>query len=145
MVSPLSSISNFTHYGYGINFRSQEKDNKLNFVPKMRSPLTTDVFEKATNGGVNGSVDTLKKIHDLIPYVEIKKISPNARETERIKKIEEERKHIAQTITKRTEYNTRQLRLAGVPEREVKKYLTIDGRVNDEGKRILRDKGKKWQ
>ena len=75
----------------------------------------------------------------------LKKFDPSTRKRERDKKIENELEHIAQPIRKRTEYNTKQLKAAGVKEADIKKYLTIDGHVTDAGKKILREKGKSYK
>ena len=59
--------------------------------------------------------------------------------------LEEERKHLSQLTRERTEYNTRQLKSAGVKDADVKKYLKTDGHVTEEGKRLLREKGKSYK
>lgn len=129
-----------------INFRSNhESMGSLGFQPRMRQPLLIDIFEKTTSGGINGSKNSAEKIQDLFPFAKVKSLAPSTRETERNKRIEEEKKHIAQTITKRTEYNKSQLRSAGIKESDLNKYLTYDGHVNSEGKRILKEKGKSYK
>lgn len=148
MINPINSIANVTPAYYGICFRSNNNNNNsLSFTPKLRSPLTTDVFINTgvSSGGTNGSINTIKKINDLLPNYHISKFCPDTKEKERNKIIEEEKKHIAQVVRKRTEYNTNQLRSAGVAEKDIKKYLTIDGHVNFEGKKILKEHGKSYK
>ena len=134
MIDPINSITN----PY-INFRSNhESMGSLDFKPRMRQPLLIDIFEKTTSGGINGSKNSAEKIQELLPFAKIKSLAPSTRETERNKKIEEEKKHIAKVITKRTEESKRKLRNAGVKERDLYKYLTYDGHINSEGQRIIR-------
>jgi len=76
---------------------------------------------------------------------EMKKFCSGTRETMRNDKIQKEKEHIAKPITDRTAYNTKQLKAAGVKDSEVKKYLTYDGHVNNEGKRILKENGKSYK
>lgn len=134
MIDPINSITN----PY-INFRSNhESMGSLGFQPRMRQPLLIDIFEKTTSGGINGSKNSAEKIQELLPFAKIKSLAPSTRETERNKKIEEEKKHIAKVITKRTEESKRKLRNAGVKERDLYKYLTYDGHINSEGQRIIR-------
>ena len=135
MINPVNSIINFTPGGY-VNFRSKtESSFGLDFQPRLRPQPVIDVFEK---GGINGSRNTASKTEKLFPYAEIKKYAPSKRETERNKVIEKEKEHIAKTVTKRTEESKRKLRAAGVSERELYKYITIDGHINSEGQRIIR-------
>ncbi len=144
MINPINAFNNFS--GYNTNFRSNaENPGIFGFQYKLKPSLVTDVFERTTSGGVNGSHNSANAAEKLLPFVEIKKFCPDTKESTRKKIIEKEKNHIAQTVTKRTEYNTRQLKAAGVPESDVKKYLTYDGHVNTEGKRILREKGKSYQ
>ncbi len=134
MIDPINSITN----PY-INFRSNHENmGSLGFQPRMRQPLLIDIFEKTTSGGINGSKNSAEKIQELLPFAKIKSLAPSTRETERNKKIEEEKKHIAKVITKRTEESKRKLRNAGVKERDLYKYLTYDGHINSEGQRIIR-------
>ena len=67
--------------------------------------------------------------------------SPSITEKEREKAIEEEKKHLSKTTTERTAYNTKQLKKAKVPERQIYRYLTYDGHVTFEGKKILKEHG----
>lgn len=76
---------------------------------------------------------------------EMKKFCSGTRETMRNEKIQKEKEHIAKPITDRTAYNTKQLKAAGVKDSEIKKYLTYDGHVNNEGKKILRENGKSYK
>ncbi len=142
----LAPVYKFSPYGFNVNFRAENTNvSGFNFQPKIRPQLTVDVFEKTRTAGINGSKTPAGITEKLVPYAEIKKLSPDARETARNKKIDKEKNHISSPVSKRTEYNTRQLRSAGVAERDINKYLTIDGHVNSEGKRILREKGKSYQ
>ena len=75
----------------------------------------------------------------------IQSFAPSTRETMRDKEIEKEKNHLSRPIEERTKYNTQQLKAAGVSERDVKKYLTYDGHVTMEGKKILREKGKSYK
>ena len=145
MINPVSAISCFTPCSYNINFRSNSDNNNSAFQYRLKPALVTDVFERVSSGGVNGSKNSILKAEKLFPLAKVQQLAPSTRETERNKRIEEEKKHLSKLVTQRTEYNTRQLRSAGVPEREIRKYLTMDGRVNDAGKRILREKGKSYQ
>ena len=145
MINPISGITNFIPYTNSINFRSNNEQFGLNFQPKLRPALVTDVFQKSTSGGISGSIHSADKAEKLLPFIEIKKFSPGTRDEARKKTIEKEKNHLSNPVTKRTEYNTRQLRSAGVSERDVKKYLTLDGHVNEAGKKILREKGKSYQ
>ena len=72
----------------------------------------------------------------------LKEFAPGTREKERNKNIEKEKNHISHLITDRTKYNTQQLKACGIRESEVYKYLKSDGRVTDEGRKILREHGK---
>jgi len=143
MINTINITTNFTPYGYNANFRSNyDCPLCLDFKPKLRPQLVTDVFERSTSGGIVSSKKTAEKAEKLLPYREFHEfVDSNTRETKRNEKIEQEKNHIAKTITKRTETNKRKLRSAGISERDVKKYLTIDGHINDAGKRILREKG----
>jgi hypothetical protein len=147
MINPIGGISNFIPCTNNFSFRSNPEQQSfgLNFQPNLRPALITDVFQKSTSGGINGSIHSADKAEKLLPFVEIKKFSPGTRDEVRKKTIEKEKNHISSPVTKRTEYNTKQLRSAGVSERDVKKYLTIDGHVNDAGKKILREHGKSYQ
>jgi len=145
MIDPIRNTASVP-FGCNINFLSESSNESgFNFQPKLRPQLITDVFEKTTSGGINGTKNTPVLTEPFFPYAEIKKLSSDARETARNKKINREKPHISNPVTKRTEYNTAQLRSAGISERDVKKYLTIDGHVNEEGKRILRAKGKSYR
>ena len=66
------------------------------------------------------------------------------REQMRIAKMQKERESLAKPVTDRTVYNTRQLHLSGVPNREIKKYLKLDGHVTDEGQKILKEHGRHY-
>ena len=76
---------------------------------------------------------------------EMKKYCVSTREATRNEKIQKEKEHIAKPITERTAYNTKQLKAAGVKDSEVKKYLTYDGHVNSDGKKILKEHGKSYK
>lgn len=147
MVNAINSITNFTPQYYGINFRSNYNNNIVpGFTPKFKSPLSADVFIKTSDGGVNSSNNSVKMAEKLFPFAEQKGfVDSNSKKTVRDKKIEKEKGHISTPVTKRTEYNSKQLRAAGVPEREVNKYLTVDGHVNFEGQKILKEKGKLYR
>ena len=130
---------NFTPYGYNVNFRSNnETPLGLDFKPILRPQLMTDVFERTTSGGIVSSKNSAEKISKIFPNSEIKQYAPSKKESERNKIIEKEKEHLAKTITKRTEESKRKLRAAGVSERDLYKYLTIDGHINSDGQRIIR-------
>lgn len=134
MINPINSVTSFTPYGYNVNFRSNNQtSSELGFRINLRPQLATDVFERSISGGIVSS----KKPTGILPVGEIKQLCPSQRETERNKKIEQEKKHIVKTITKRTEESKRKLRAAGVKEGDLNKYLTYDGHVNSEGQRII--------
>jgi hypothetical protein len=97
----------------------------LNIDDKVRKFLSKD-----------GALDKI-----LGPRKEYHFKSPSITKIEREEKIEEEKNHISKTITERTTYNTNQLKKAKVPERQIYKYLTYDGHVTFEGKRILKEHG----
>lgn len=138
MINPINFI-NFTPRNYNVNFRgNSENQNGLNFHVNLRPQLMTDVFEKASSGGIVSTKNTAEKISKLLPENEVKAFVPSKRETERNKIIEKEKEHIAKTVTKRTEESKRKLRAAGVSERDLNKYLTIDGHINSNGQRIIR-------
>lgn len=130
---------NYTPYGY-ISFRSNNQTPLgLDYKPTLRKPLMTDVFERTTTGERIAAVN--KILAEKYPAIcEIKAFSPSKREDERNKIIEKEKAHIAKTITKRTEESKKKLRSAGVKEGDLYKYLTIDGHINSEGKRIINGK-----
>lgn len=86
-----------------------------------------------------------KKESDLLSNTLVKKYAPGTRERERNKEILKELQHLAQPLRKRTIYNTNQLKAAGVKESDIKKYLKLDGHVTEEGKRILKEKGKSYK
>ncbi len=135
MINAINNIMSSAPYGY-TNFRSNNESLKrLDFQPRLRPQPVIDFFEKS---GINGSGNIASKTEKLFPYAEIKKYAPSKRETERNKVIEKEKEHIAKTVTKRTEESKRKLRAAGVNERELYKYITIDGHINSEGQRIIR-------
>ena len=134
MINPVNNVISIAPYGY-INFRSNNETSlRLDFKPKLRTQPIMDVFEK---GGINSSKNTASKTEKIFPYAEIKKYAPSKRENERNKTIEKEKEHIAKTVTKRTEESKRKLRAAGVSERDLYKYLTIDGHINSQGQRII--------
>ena len=140
MINPINSVANFTTYGYNINFRSKDQvPLGLDFQPKLRPQLVTDVFEKTTSGGIVSSKKPGEKITSIFPNDNILGfVDSKTRESERNKIIEQEKNRIAKTITKRTEDSKRKLRAAGVKEYDLYKYITKDGHINSEGQRILR-------
>ena len=143
MINPIN-LSGFITPGYqSITFRSNSENfSGLNFSRNPRPNLVSDIFERNICVGINGSAHNNSKLIDsLIPGGKIKSLAPGTKETARNKKIEQEKFHLANTVTKRTQQNTAKLHSAGIPDRDIKKYLTIDGHLNTEGKRILREKG----
>lgn len=138
MVNSIYSIVNFSPYCYNINFRSNNGEpSGLGFQPRLRTQPIMDIFEKSNSGGIVSHKKPAEKFQNLLPCGEIKQLCPSERENERKKAIEEEKKHIAKIITKRTEESKRKLRAAGVKEGDLNKYLTYDGHINSEGQRII--------
>lgn len=72
-------------------------------------------------------------------------LSIGERENERNKKIAEEAMRIAKPVTDRVEFNSRQLRSCNISEADIKNYLKIDGRVTEEGKKILKEHHKSFK
>jgi len=141
MISQINNLINVTPVGYGVNFRSNSAPLGLDFQPKFRPALVTDVFEQSTSGGIINSSKAGKKIQSLFLDDNLLGFVDNSkREAERNKIIEKEKNHIAKTVTKRTEESKRKLRAAGVREKDLNKYITIDGHINSNGQRILRGK-----
>lgn len=87
---------------------------------------------------------TEKKVIGAIPIVAVPLVAymnpPGTREAERIKKMQEETKHIAKLVTKRTKHNTEELKALGVKDKDINKYLKSDGRYTTEGKNIVKNK-----
>ena len=138
MINAVNKTISAAPYGY-TNFRSNnEASLRLDFQPRLRTQPIMDVFEKSTSNGIISSQKTGKFIDTFIPENKIKSFAPATRENERNKTIEKEKEHIAKTVTKRTEESKRKLRAAGVSERDLYKYLTIDGHINSQGQRIIR-------
>ena len=123
---------------YNTNFNS----NRTMPISKAQSPLGITLLPQSVNK------DFYRKLFEIqkrLPIGEVKSLCPNQSETKRNHTIENEKNHIAKPITERTAYNTKQLRSIGIPEREVKKYLRLDGHVNDEGKKLLKEHGKPYK
>ena len=87
-----------------------------------------------------------KYVLPIVPVPIVAYINPPPiRTKDRNKLITNEQSHLAQPVTKRTEYNTKQLKDAGVKDSDVEKYLKSDGHVTDDGKKILREKNKSFK
>ena len=138
MINAVNNIMNFAPYGY-TNFRSNNESSlRLDFQPRLRTQPIMDVFEKSKSNGIVSSRKSGKLIDTFLPENKIQAFAPSTRENERNKTIEKEKEHIAKAVTKRTEESKRKLRAAGVSERDLYKYLTIDGHINSQGQRIIR-------
>ena len=143
MINPIGSYATNTP-NYYLGFRSVNQNNGGTNFQKRAVPVGPQRVDWLNIDRILTPQKRLPDITDL-PGVKIKEFSPGTKESARDKRIEKEKNHITKPITERTEYNTRQLRAAGVPERDVKRYLKIDGHVTEEGKRILREKGKGYK
>lgn len=121
-----------------------KQNEPTNLNGYMQHPKNTiSAFELAAKDDLANLRELLLDFMDS--QQSIKEFTPGTRESERNKIIEEEKKHLSQLTRERTEYNTRQLKSAGVKDADVKKYLKTDGHVTEEGKRLLREKGKSYK
>lgn len=77
-----------------------------------------------------------KKIYNYAPGT-VKKIRDG--------KIKKEQEHVSKPISSRTAFNTEQLKASEVKEKDIPKYLTYDGHVTNDGKKILKEHGKSWK
>ena len=130
--------SQMNHPQYNTNFNA----NRTMPINKAQIPQGITLLPQSANK------DFYRKLLELqkhLPTGEVKSLCPNQSETRRNNTIKNEKNHIARPITERTAYNTKQLRSIGIPEREIKKYLRLDGHVNDEGKKLLKKHGKSYK
>ena len=140
-----------------INFFAQTNPAQYNYRVNTRTANETISNTLKESKPKNAKFDWLN-IEDLMEFVQktdelkkivlkdsLKKCAPGTRETMRNHKIEKEKEHIAKPISERTVYNTKQLRAAGVKDGDVNKYLTYDGHVTNEGKKILHEHGKSYK
>ena len=145
--------------------------NKVNFLSYIGSSPADNYNYRMNNYAASESVtSTLKEtkplmakfdwldIDNVIEFAEkttllknnllndsMKKFDSGSVARTRQTKIDKEQQHIAKPVTERTAYNTKQLRDAGVKEKDINKYLTYDGHVNFEGKKILKEHGKPYK
>lgn len=143
MINTVDSISNFDVTKTDTTFKAatvlkadfmrfekelpkSKKVDWLNIDKILRPDLTQSSSEKIKN----------QKIYHYAP-TRIKTI--------RDEKIKEEQNHISNTVTSRTAFNTKQLKCCGVKNRDIIKYLTYDGHVTDDGKKILQAHGKTYR
>ena len=140
MVNPIKFYGiyypNYTQYCTNYNFKKNNQNSQVLYPQRIERE--TSKINKDAQKKWFGILDFLK------PKVRHLKC-PNQSENIRNGKIEEEKLHIANPVTKDTKYNTEQLRSIGIPEREVKKYLTENGHVNDKGKKLLKEHRKPYK
>ena len=145
MINPISSVVCYTpNYGFRSNNINQASPNFQNKAVPKSVPLEAQKIDWLKIDKILMPKNPLPDIKNL-PGAKLQSFAPGTKETMRNKTIENEKNHLSNPVTKRTEFNTKQLIAAGIPSRDVKKYLKIDGHVTDEGKRILREKGKSYQ
>ena len=142
MIEAVSFLSNTNSY-QSLTFRAG-KSSVTKQAGGNISAVKTVAFDWLTIDNylkLNRSKKTLSEL--LNPKVS--KCSPAARQQERELKIQNEKNHVSNPVTERTEFNTKQLLASGIKERDVYKYLKRDGHVTDEGKKILKAHGKRYK
>ena len=146
MLEKVSFLSQKSTPANNYNYRMDNGAAKetINSVLKETQPVTAK-FDWLNIDKVLEIAQKTNSAKEKILNSEMKKYCAGTRETMRNEKIQKEQEHIAKPVTSRTVYNTKQLKACGVKDNDIKKYLTYDGHVNFEGKKILKEHGKSYK
>lgn len=141
MINPVGSISKFDITETGTAFKAASV-LKVDF---MRIEKELPKSKKIDWLNIDKILESNTKfLEQKEPFV-VHDYGPRTVKTIRNSKIDKEQEHISKPITDRTAYNSKQLKLAGVKEKDIIKYLTYDGHVTFEGKKILKAHGKSYK
>ena len=147
MLEKVNFISQKSTPANNYNYKTDNVATKeiVNSVLKKETKPTTETFDWLNIDKLIEMVQKTNSAKEKITNRNLLKYCAGTRETMRNEKIQKEQEHIAKPITSRTAYNTKQLKACGVKDNDIKKYLTYDGHVNFEGKKILKEHGKSYK
>ena len=140
----IEAVNNFNtswNFKYNYAVSGEAAHSVFDKAARVSKAKGTENFDWLNLDKLNKYMQNKESLSKFLKQKKIQSLSPSARRTERTETIENEKNHISKVVTQRTAYNTNQLKKAGIPGNKVDKYLTYDGHVTDEGKRILREHG----